>query len=68
MTVRMHAHLSNYGFGYLFIYLFTYLFIYLLTHLFIYFIIYLYFIYLKFIWNNGRTCYLVGITRTVAQQ
>ena len=64
MTIRMHTHLSNYGFSYLFIYSF----IYLLIYLFIYFIIYLYFILLKLIWNNGRTYYLVGITKTVAQQ
>ena len=51
MTVRMHTHINNYGFSYLFIYLFIYSFIYLLIYLFIYFIIYLYFIFLKLIWK-----------------
>ena len=41
--------------AYLSNYDFSYLFIYI-------------FIIFKLIWNNGRTCYLVGITRTVAQQ
>ena len=48
MTVRMHAHLSNYGFGYLFIYLFIHLFIDSLIHLFHYLFI---FYFLRLIWK-----------------
>ena len=48
------------------------LLIYLFIYLFIYLVILIHvlrrFILLKIFLENGRTCYLVGVTRTVAQQ